>query len=205
MCGIGPMTARLESDGVNGAVHLGHAEKVLNLILGLTLRDVDGLTAERACMGQPFRHQIADDDHGGAEQLRRMGCRQTDRPGPGHVDGRARTHAGRDASVVAGRKDVREHGEVEDLLHGLLAVRKPQQGPICIGNHDVLGLPADPPAHVHVAVGSTGPLGVGVEADTGVPLLAHPTSPTCDVEGDGAEVTDGNEFDVPGPPRSLPL
>ena len=87
------MAARLEADGVDGAVHLRDAEDLLDLVLGIALGDVDRLAAERACLLEPLRNQVADDHDGGAQELRGVGRGEPDRPGTGDVDGRARGHA----------------------------------------------------------------------------------------------------------------
>ena len=79
--GLLAVAARLEADGVHGAVHLRHAEDLLDLVLGLALGDVDRLAAERARLLQPLGNQVADDDHRGAQQLRASGPRRA-RPVP---------------------------------------------------------------------------------------------------------------------------
>jgi hypothetical protein len=98
--------------------------------------------------------------------------------------------------VVAGREDVAEHGEVQDLLHRLLFVRELEQVEVREGDHYVLSLPADPAAHVHVAVGRARPRRVDVQADPGLALLAVTTPSAGDVEGYRAEVADVYELDV---------
>src|SRR5918993_5015469 len=64
------------------------------------------------------------------------------------------------------------------------------------GNNHVLGLPADPAAHIHVAVGRACPRRVDVEADPGLSLLAVTTPSAGDVEGYRAEVADVYELYV---------
>ncbi len=95
---------------------------------------------------------------------------------------------GRAAAVVAGREDVREHREVEDLLQGLVAVRELQELEVGVGHEHVLRLAAFPAAHVHVPVGGSGSCGVDVQADVGLALVAHATPPAGDVERHGADV-----------------
>jgi hypothetical protein len=98
--------------------------------------------------------------------------------------------------VEAGREDVREHRQVADLLHGLLLVGELEQVEVGIGNHHVLGLAADPAAHIDVAVGGAGAVGIDVEADAGPALLAVLAAAAGDVEGDGDEVALLDELDV---------
>ncbi len=97
--------------------------------------------------------------------------------------------------METGREDVREHGQVEDLLHRLFLVGELEQVPVGVGNQDVLGLTADPAAHVDVAVRRSGPIRVDVLADAGLALLAVATAAAGDVERHGDEVADLDEFD----------
>src|SRR4029450_3314684 len=138
----------------------------------------------------------ADDDHGRAQQVGRGGAGQPDRPGAGDVDGRPGGHPGRPGAVVPGREDVGQHGQVTDLLHGLVLVRELEQVPVGVGHGHVLGLAAKPAAHVDVAVGGAGPGRVDVLADAGVALLAVAAAPAGDVEGDADQVADLDELDV---------
>jgi len=99
--------------------------------------------------------------------------------------------------VEPGREYVREHGQVADLRHRLVLVRELEQVPVGVGDHHVLGLAADPAAHVHVAIGGTRPLGVHIEADAGLSLLAVAAPAAGDVEGHRAEVALLDDLDVP--------
>src|ERR671916_1009968 len=125
-----------------------------------------------------------------------MGSREPHRTRTCDVDRRARGYACRVAAVVAGGEDVREHGEVQDLLHRLLFVRELEQVEVREGDHHVLGLPADPATHVHVAVGRARPRRVDVEADAGLALLAVAAATAGYVEGYRAEVADVYELYV---------
>ena len=125
-----------------------------------------------------------------------MRRREADRPGAGDVDGRARPDAGGVGAVEAGREDVRQHRQVEDLLHRLVLVGELQEVPVGVRDHHVLGLAADPAAHVDVAVRRARPVRVDVQADAGVALLAVAAAPAGDVEGDRAEVALLDELDV---------
>jgi hypothetical protein len=98
--------------------------------------------------------------------------------------------------VEAGREDVGEHGQVEDLLHRLFLVGELEQVPVGVGNQDVLGLTAHPAAHVDVAVRRTGPVRIDVLTDAGLALLAVATPAARDVERHGYEVAGPDELDV---------
>jgi len=95
--GHGPRTPRRQRH-----VDLGHAEELSDLVLGLALRDVDGLAAERAGVGQTLGHQSPHNHDGSTEQLGEWAAAKTDRAGPGHVHRRARPHPGADTAVIAG-------------------------------------------------------------------------------------------------------
>src|SRR6185503_2093891 len=123
---------------------------------------------------------------------------QPDRAGARDVDGRARRHARRVATVVARREDVRQHRQVEDLLHRLFLVGELEQVPVRVRDGHVLGLAAHPAAHVDVAVRRARAVRVDVQADAGVAGLAAPAAAAGDVERDGAEVALLDELD-PGP------
>ena len=64
--------------------------------------------------------------------------------------------AGGDGAVEPGGEDVRQHGQVEDLLQRLVPVGEPQQVPVGVRHEDVLRLATDPAAHVDVPVGAAG-------------------------------------------------
>src|SRR5690625_2847381 len=112
-----------------------------------------------------------------------MGRGETDRAGTGHIHRRPGGHPGGVGAVVAGGEDVGEHGQVQDLLHGLVAVGELEQVEVGEGHHHILCLPADPATHVDVPVGGAGPGRVDVEADTGLALVTHPAAAAGDVEG----------------------
>src|SRR2546425_9285009 len=177
------MAAGLEADAVDRRVDLRHPEELLDLVRDIPLGDVDGLAAEAAGLGQALGNEIAHDNHGRAQELGRVRTGQAHRPRPRDVDGRTRADAGGVGAVETGRKDVGEHGQVEDLLHRLALVGELEQVPVGVGNHHVFCVPADPATHVYVAVGGTGALRVDVEADAGLAFLAVPAAATGDVEG----------------------
>jgi hypothetical protein len=60
--------AGVEADGGDRAVDLGNPEDLLDLLTRIALRDVDGLGAEAAGLGQSFGVHVAHDHGGGAEQ-----------------------------------------------------------------------------------------------------------------------------------------
>jgi hypothetical protein len=82
------------------------------------------------------------------------------------------------------------------FLHRLVLVGELQEVPIGVRDHDVLGLAADPAAHVHIPVGGARSFGVGVQADAGLPLLAVATASAGDVERHRDEIADLDELDV---------
>lgn len=91
-------------------------------------------------------------------------------------------HPRSDAAVIPGGEDVGEHGQIQDLLQRLVTVRETQRGQVRIGHHHVLGLTTRPTTHVNLTVGPTLTLGVDVEADPGVALVAVAAPSTGDVE-----------------------
>src|SRR5207344_602163 len=117
-------------------------------------------------------------------QVGRGGAGQPDGAGAGDVDGRPGGHPGRPGAVVAGREDVRQHGQILDLLHGLVPVGELEQVPVGVGDGHILGLAAHPAAHVDVAVGRPGPGRVDVLTDAAVALLAVAAASAGDVERD---------------------
>ncbi len=117
-----------------------------------------------------------------------MRRREADRTRARDVDRRAGGDPSGVGAVVAGGEDVRQHRQIEDLLHRGVLVRELEEVPVGVGHRHVLGLTADPAAHVDVAVRRAGTVGVDVEADAGIPGLAHPAPPAGDVEWDRAQV-----------------
>ncbi len=157
---LGAVAAGLETDGVDAAVDFRDAEDLLDLLGRAALGQVDGFAAEAARLRQAVLVQVADDHDGGTQQLGAGRRGQAHGAGAGDVDGGSDADAGGDGAVEAGREDVREHGQVHDLLQGLVLVRELQQVPVGVGHQDVVGLAADPAAHVHVAVGAPGRSGL---------------------------------------------
>src|ERR1700730_4349504 len=190
------MALRFKADAVGRGVDLWHSEDLLDLVWHLALGDVHRLAAEAARLREALGNEIAHDDHGRAQELRRVRTGQAHRPAAGDVDGGTGADTRRVGAVEPGREDVREHGQVEDLLHRLVLVRELQQVPVGVGDHDVLSLATNPAPHVDVAVCGTRALGVHIEADSGLALLAVAAPATGDVEGHRAEVALFDELDV---------
>ena len=94
------------------------------------------------------------------------------------------------------REDVRQHRQIEDLLHRLLLVGELQEVPVGVRHRHVLGLAADPAAHVDVAIGRAGTVGVHVQANARVAGLAHAATAARDVEGHRAEIALLDELDA---------
>src|SRR5207247_560881 len=67
---------------------------------------------------------------------------------------------------------------------------------IGVGNHDILGLSADPAAHIDVAVGRAGAGGIDGEADAGLAFKAIAAAAAGDVEGNGDQVALFQELDI---------
>src|SRR5918998_889578 len=187
----------LEAHRVHRGVHLGYAEDAGDLLLyGRPLAHVDRLATEGPRLRQPVLVQVAHDNDGRAKQVGRVGGGEPDGAGAGDVDRGAGRNLGGVGAVVAGGEDVRQHGEVQDLLQRLVPIRELQEVEVREGHQEVLRLPAYPAAHVHVAVGRARAGGVHVQADAGLALVAVAAAAAGDVEGDGADVALVDELDV---------
>ena len=193
------VAARLEADAVDGRVDLGHAEQVCSIWSGGVARARRRRSRSRSSAPASRRSgiEVADDDDGGAEQLRRGGGGQPDRAGAGDVHRRCRRST---PAVTAPWKPVGKMSEsiVRSAIFSIAwsRVGEPQQVPVGVGDHDVLGLAADPAAHVDVAVGGARPGRVDVEADAGLALLAVAAATAGDVERHRDDVADLDELDV---------
>ena len=98
--------------------------------------------------------------------------------------------------METGRQDVRQHGQVHDLGQRLVLVRELEQIEIGIGDHDVAGLPADPAAHVDIAIGAAGATGIDRQAHAGIRLPAGAAPPTSDVERHRDQIAQRDHLDV---------
>ena len=91
------VAARFEADAVDGRSRPRLAEDLVDLVPQrgfLGDRSTVSQPKLRAC-GQALRIHIADDDDRRAQQLRRGGAGETDRPGARHVNRRAGGDPGR--------------------------------------------------------------------------------------------------------------
>ena len=173
--GVLAVAAGLEADRVDPAVHLRDPEELFDLVPGVAGGDVtvsqpkEQAWARRSSFMSPTMTTAAP-------RSCATGGGEPDGAGAGDVDGGADpdpdpdADADGDGAVEAGGEDVREHGQVHDLLQGLVPVREPQQVPVRVGHEHVLGLAADPAADVHAPVGGPGAVGVDVQADPGLAL-----------------------------------
>src|SRR5581483_10977922 len=121
---------------------------------------------------------------------------EPDRTAAGDIGDHAGSDARGDGAMVAGGEDIGKQGQVANLRHRLVFVRELQQVEIGVWNHDVFGLPADPSAHVDVAVGGARPRGIHVQADAGLAFLAVAAAAAGDVEGHRTQVADFDELDI---------
>ncbi len=98
--------------------------------------------------------------------------------------------------MIAGREDVREQGEVAYFGHRLLLIGKFEQVEIGVRNHDVIGLAADPAAHIDITVGAAGPSRIHIQANAGLAFLAVAAAAAGDVEGRGNQVTNLQKLNI---------
>ena len=158
-------------------------------------RSID-LAAEAFGLREPLRNHVADDHHRGSQQLASRGAGKTHRTGSGNIDGRAWADARGDRAVISGRENIGKQGQIQDLRHRLILIRELQQVEIRVRHHDVLGLAADPSAHIDVAVGRARPSWIHGQADAGLPLPAIPAASAGDVERYRHQVADTQHLDV---------
>src|SRR5882757_6189451 len=158
--------------------------------------EIDRLEANVLGVRESFLVHVSDQHCCRAKDARGRCGREADRPCAGDVDRRSNADLGGDGSVKSRRQNIGKAGQVTDLFHRMRLVRKFQQVEICIGHHHVLGLPADPSAHIDISKGTSGPVGVDVEADAGVAFPTGPATAACDVERNRYEVADLKILDV---------
>jgi hypothetical protein len=82
------------------------------------------------------------------------------------------------------------------FFHGLLLVREFEQVEISIGHHDVVGLAADPAAHINVTVGPAGALAIDMETDAGFALTTGSATAASDIERNRDEIADLEVLDI---------
>ena len=192
------VAARLEADGVDAAVDLaarrGSARSGRVRTRATDVRRSrsrsDRACARRSSLRSPTITTAAPSSCAPTAAARPTG------PAPAMYTVEPDPDSGGDGAVEAGREDVGEHREVEDLLQRLVAVGELQQVPVRVRHEHVLGLSAHPAAHVDVAVRAAGPVGVHVQADARLALLAVAAAAARDVERHRDDVADLDELDV---------
>src|SRR5882762_7804989 len=98
--------------------------------------------------------------------------------------------------METGGYDVRKQRQIADLFHSASLFRQPQQVEISVRDHDVLGLPAHPAAHIDIAVSRARPSRIYMQTNAGFSIFAIPATPACDVEWNRDEVADFDVFHV---------
>ena len=160
------------------------------------LGHVDGLAPEAFRLRQPLGDQVAHDDTRGAQQVAGCRGREADRSTAGNVNSGSRPHSGGNGAMIPGGENVRQAGQVADLLHGLCLVRKLQQIEIGVRHHDIFGLASNPSPHVDIAIRGARPCGIHTQTYSGRTFLAVPAAPAGDVKRDRNEISDLDEFNV---------
>src|ERR1700678_2586993 len=176
---------------VNGGVDFGFTDDCGDEFAEIgAFGEVDGRAAYACGVLEAIGVHVADHDDGCAKDLCGGRGGEASRACSCDVNDGAHAHACGDGPMEAGGEDVGEHGEVFDLRHGLGLVREFDEVEVGVGNQDIVGLAADPSAHVDVAVGPAGAARLYVEADACLLLATGLTAAAGDVEGDGDEVPD---------------
>src|SRR5437879_12203544 len=117
------VTTCLKADTVYGCIYFMFTDDLGDHIRQLSLlREIDGFTAKTASLCESISVHITNDNHGRAEQLTRNCTSQSDGSSACDIDSRSRCHTGGECPMVSGWEDVREHGQIKDLLHGLVLV-----------------------------------------------------------------------------------
>src|SRR5437773_10734795 len=98
--------------------------------------------------------------------------------------------------MKTGGHDIGKQRQIADLFHSASFFRQPQQVEISVRDHDVLGLPADPSAHIDVAVSRARPSRIYVQTNAGFSIFAIPAAAARDVEWNRDEVADLAVFHV---------
>jgi hypothetical protein len=86
-------------------------------------------------------------------------------------------------------------GEIANLRHRLIAIGEFEQVEIGIRHEHVLGLTADPAAHIDITIG-TAARRIHVQAHAGILILAHRAASARDVERHGNEIAEFERFDI---------
>ena len=113
-----------------------------------------------------------------------------------YVDYGSYAYAGIDGTVKASGQNIGKHRQVLNLRHGLGFVRELDQIEVCIRNQHVLGLAADPSAHIDIAVSTARAAMIDVETHARLLLAAGAAPPASYVERHRDKITDVQIFDV---------
>jgi len=139
---------------------------------------------------------VADDYDCSAQQVARCSASKSNRTGTRNVHNRTGGNAGSHRTVITGGEDVGEEREILNLLHRLFAIGELDQVEVSVGDEHILGLTANPSAHVDVAISCARASRVNRQADTRLAFAAIAAATAGDVERNGANVADVQEFDV---------
>ena len=139
---------------------------------------------------------VTDHYYSSAEDAR-GGCRrEPHRPSTRNIDGRSHPDFCRDRTVESCWQNVGQHRQVANLCESLVAIGNFQQVEIGIGDHHEACLPADPAAHIHIAVSTSRAAVVHREANAGILFTAVSATSTSDIERHRHEVADVEELYV---------
>src|SRR5271156_2479868 len=98
--------------------------------------------------------------------------------------------------MISGWKNIRQQGQVPDLLEGLLFIGKFQELEVRPGHHHVFCLATLPSAQIETVSSAESELLVGVQAHIGVAFLAVPQCAAGDIKGNGYDVADLDALDM---------
>src|SRR5262249_19100900 len=100
------------------------------------------------------------------------------------VNNGTRPNAGGDGTVVTCREDVRQAGQIANLLHRLSFVWELEQVEIGVGNHYIFRLSSHPSPHVDVSVGRSRSRRIHTETGPCGTLLTIAAATAGNVKGD---------------------
>ncbi|MNJ45870.1 hypothetical protein D3C77_409820 [compost metagenome] len=187
----------LEADGVDRAIYLRLTQQGRNLLVQRhILRQICDLEPLCFCMGQTNRIDVTNNYYSSAQQPGRGCSGQPHRACTSDIHGATWSDASGYRSVIAGRKDVRQAGQVANFLHGTITIRQFQQIEVGVGDHHVLGLSPSPVTHVDVAIGAPRACRVYAQADTCVHFLTGTAAPAGHVERHRNQIAYFQVFDV---------
>src|SRR6202000_812037 len=119
---------------------------------------------------------VADDHDSRPEDLRRCSRGHTYRPRPGDIHCGSHADTSAFCAMKSSRQNIREHGQITNLLHGLILVGKFEQVEVREWHQNIIRLTSHPAAHVDVAIGAPRLCPVHVEANAGVAVPASPAT-----------------------------